>query len=333
VPAPPPRAAARTRRRGPVQRVRAWFVGRLPHSDTQVLGQGNIYILPTTAGWVFAATLLVLLVASINYQLNLGYVLTFLLAGSGLVSMHATHGTLRGLTLHLRPPAPSFAAAAASLEVVLTNPGAIRHGIGLRLEGAPDATAHVTFVPAHRGRHPVPVLRAETRFPLGLFRAWTVWRPASTLLAWPAPEDGAPPLPAALAAAGGIAQARTSSGGEVEGVRAYRRGDPLRLVAWKKAAQTLETGAGLVSRDTSAPARREVVLDWGATASGAARRDGAWGAEERLSRLAAWVLAAHRAGVAYRLALPGRDVAMADGDAHRRQALDALALWSAGRSA
>ena len=30
-------------------------------------------------------------VASINYQLNLGYVLTFLLAGSGVVSMHVTH--------------------------------------------------------------------------------------------------------------------------------------------------------------------------------------------------------------------------------------------------
>jgi len=48
-------------------------------------------------------TLLVMLVSSINYQLNLGYVLTFLLAGSGLVSIHLTHGTLRGLTLRLRP--------------------------------------------------------------------------------------------------------------------------------------------------------------------------------------------------------------------------------------
>ena len=31
--------------------------------------------------------------ASINYQLNLGYVLTFPLGGSGRVSMHLTHGT------------------------------------------------------------------------------------------------------------------------------------------------------------------------------------------------------------------------------------------------
>ena len=321
-------------------RVRAWLTSRLPRSDTQLLDQGNVYILPTKAGWVFAATLVVLLLASINYQLNLGYVLTFLLAGSGLVSMHATHGTLRGLTLHLKPPPPSFAGEAAPLEIVLTNPGAVRHGIGLRLDGAPEATiawldvpaggattAHVTFVPARRGLLDVPVLQAETRFPLGLFRAWTVWRPASTLLAWPAPEADAPPLPAALATAGGPSRSRTATGGEIEGVRAYRRGDALRLVAWKKAAQALETGAELVSRDTSASARRELTLAWATTAAG--RRDGPWGPEERLSRLAAWVLAAHRAGLAYALSLPGREVAMADGDPQRRSALDALALWAA----
>ena len=42
---------------------------------------------------MLAATLLVLLVASINYQLNLGYLLTFPLAGSALVGMHLCHGT------------------------------------------------------------------------------------------------------------------------------------------------------------------------------------------------------------------------------------------------
>jgi hypothetical protein len=45
-------------------------------------------------------------------------------------------------------------------------------------------------------------------------------------------------------------------------VRAYRRGDPLKLIAWKKAAQALETGAELVSRDTSTSSRHELWLDW-----------------------------------------------------------------------
>ena len=83
-------------------RLRAWWQSRLPLTDTLLLTQRNVYILPTRAGWMLAVTLLVLLVGSINYQLNLGYLLTFLLAGSAVAGMHMCHGTLRGLTLHLQ---------------------------------------------------------------------------------------------------------------------------------------------------------------------------------------------------------------------------------------
>jgi uncharacterized protein (DUF58 family) len=313
-------------------RVRAWLTSRLPRSDSQLLTQGNIYILPTRAGWMFALTLLVLLLASVNYQLNLGYVLTFLLAGSGIVSMHITHGTLRGLTLHLRPVAPAFAGTAAVLDLVMSSPTSARYGVGLRLLDAPrstlawtnvpaggQSTAHVSYVPSRRGLHDVPTLSAETRFPLGLFRAWTVWRPVARLLVYPEVEANAPALPAARPVAGGAAQARRSEGGEIEGVRAYRRGDPLKLIAWKKAAQALETGAELVSRDTSTSARHELWLDW-AACSGLAP-------EQRLSRLAAWTLAADRADANYGLRLPGAEIESGDGDAQRARCLEALALW------
>jgi hypothetical protein len=104
---------ARALQRGwtPQAWFRAWWQARLPLTDTWQLGQRNIYILPTRAGFTFAGTLLVMLLAAINYQLNLGYALTFLLAGAGLVSMHVTHGNLRGLTLHLRPTVPGLRAS------------------------------------------------------------------------------------------------------------------------------------------------------------------------------------------------------------------------------
>ena len=63
-------------------RIRRWFENRLPRSDSWVLTQRNLYILPTKAGWGFCVTLLVMLLASVNYQLNLGYALTFLLGGN-----------------------------------------------------------------------------------------------------------------------------------------------------------------------------------------------------------------------------------------------------------
>lgn len=315
------------------RRMQQWFEQRLTATDTLTLHQRNIYIVPTGAGLAFAAMLLLLLVASINDQLSLGYLLTFLLAGSGLTSMHATHNTLRGLTLHLRPVHPAYAGQAAVLELRITNPGQERYGIGLRLAGAEhvkDITwldvgalaqtpARLSFVTMHRGLHRIPTLRAETRFPLGLFRAWTIWRPAAQVLVYPRPEPDAPPLPAASALAGTAGSSRVSSGGEFDGVRAYQRGDPLKLVVWRKAAQALQVGGELVSRDTSAQVTHERWLDYAQCAG--------LDAEQRLSRLTAWLARAQELGIDHGLRLPGLELAPNQGELHQRECLRALALW------
>ena len=103
-------------------------------------------------------------------------------------------------------------------------------------------------------------------------------------------------------------------------MRGWRRGDSLRDVVWKKAATALATGGELISRErAAAAASAPLVLDW---------RDAAGlDAEARLSRLAAWVLAADRAGLVYGLALPGVTLAPDGGEGQRRAALEALALW------
>ena len=320
----------------PLAAVRAhidgWFVSRRPPSDIVELTQRNVYIVPSRAGWMLGVTLAVLLVASINYQLNLGYLLTFLLAGCVAVGMHVGHATLRGLSLHLLPPEAQHAGSAAVLRVVLHNARrSVRYGIGLSVRGSgqgawSDVPAQgsesvaIAFLPERRGLHPVPTLTAETRFPLGTFRIWTVWKPAAQLLVYPAPEVGPPPLPLGEALSGDAAAAasRTSLAGEYDGVRAYRRGDPLKLVVWKKAARAQAAGSNeLVSRDTQHAQRDELWLD----AQDANLPD----VEARMSRLCAWVLMADRLGLDYGLRVGGRTLKPSQGEAHRRACLEALA--------
>jgi uncharacterized protein (DUF58 family) len=309
------------------RRFQAWFESRIPARDTTTLTQRSVYIVPSRAGWMLALTLLVLLVASINYQLNLGYVLTFLLAGSALVGMHVCHGTLRGITMHLIAPDAYHAGVSVPLGIqISSDKRSVRYGIGMAVWGTghwswTDVPAQgstkvtVSFQAPKRGLHRVPTLTAETRFPLGTFRVWTVWRPAAEVLIYPAPETHPPPLPAGEPRSGGAATSHAQDTGEFDGVRPYRRGDPLKTVVWKKVAKADE----LVSRDTQQVQRFELWLDLAKT--------GAPAIEQQLSRLCAWVLLADRLGSPYGLRLGNTEIAPATGEAHKRACLQALALY------
>ncbi|MEJ6005146.1 DUF58 domain-containing protein [Paucibacter sp. AS339] len=318
-------------------RWQAWWASRHPRSDTHLMGQRNIYIVPSRPGLAFCATLLVLLLASINDQLSLGFMLTFLLTGAGLASMHSTHGNLRGLSLDLKSPAAVFAGDDVQLELRLHNAGAARFGIGVHVIGQPRSEIAWTDVPAlghallrvrypagKRGHHALPVLQIVTRFPLGLFRAWSVWRPASQVWVYPQPEQPAPPFPplpanpSEDADTGHALASAPQQGQDFEGVRAYRRGDSMRQVLWKKAALSLEQGGNLWVRETQAPVARTLWFD---------RRDCQGLSDEaRLSRLCAWVLAAEQLQARYGLRLAGAEWAPDLGPAHRQLCLEQLSL-------
>lgn len=329
---------------GPIGALRArwehYWQTRHPRRERVLLTQRNVYILPTRPGWLFAITLVVLLIASINYQLNLGYLLTFLLAGCGAVSMHMTHRDLRGLSLHMRPPASVHAGDTLWMEVLLDNPDArLRYGVGLYTGRAPKAAEHgqrlvwtdvpagsasvvrLGFTAAQRGWVEMPRVTVLTRFPFGLFQAWSIWYPSARALVYPQAEVPAPPLPPNTLTPSPHPHRATAAQGELDGVRDYQRGDALRQIAWKKSSRTIETTGSLVSRDRDARQRPQWWLDW-QHAGGAGGMSG----EQRLSRLTAWVLLADRSGAAYGLRLPHIELQPDSGDAHRQRCLEALAL-------
>jgi uncharacterized protein (DUF58 family) len=317
------------------QRWQAFSEARAPRRDTQTFTQRNVYIVPSRGGLGFAVVVIVLLLAAINEQLNLGYALAFLLGGVGLAGMSRSHGNVRGLTLTLGHQAGSHAGQALQIEVQLST-GVKRQGsfsLMLNAQGQTpvwsDAPAgqmqslSVSLPAAPRGWHTVPRLRLLSRYPLGLFTVWGYWRPAQKLLIWPALEADAPPWPEL--GTGDVQQAsqRLVPNSDDAQLREWQRGDNLRQVAWKKSATRMASGLPPVSREGAQSVRQERWVDWADTQGLAL--------EARLSRLATWLVQAEQEALhttqAYGLRMPGHELPCHQGPEHLKACLDLLATW------
>lgn len=311
-----------------------WATRKKTTSTMHTLVQRQLYVLPSKAGCMLGATLLVLLMASINFQLNLGYALTFLIAGSALSSLWMGYRNIYGLQLQLGALRPTFQGDSVTVPVLLHTAQGQRHGIALAMHRAPGPLAWVHtdiapsqntsielgWVPQQRGWHPVPGIVIESRYPLGVFRIWSHWQPEAQALVYPAPEVPPPAVHFADAPDTGHAPAHSAGMAEHDGVRSYQRGDALRSVVWKKTATALATGSGdLVVRNGQQPQTPSLWLD--------ARTTGLADPEAQIARLTAWVLHAHAQQWRWGLRLPsGRSIAPATGEAHWHDCLAALAV-------
>ena len=94
-----------------------------PEAGTVYLSQRRVYILPSRQGLTFSLSLLVMLIGSINYNLSLGYLLTFLLAGVGIVSILHTFRNLAYLYISPGRAEPVFAGGEAHFQLHIENRG------------------------------------------------------------------------------------------------------------------------------------------------------------------------------------------------------------------
>jgi uncharacterized protein (DUF58 family) len=278
-----------------------------PESGTIVLSHRRVYIVPARIGFIFGITLVILLIGSINYAISLGFALTFLLAGVGVAGMVHTVRNLGRLYLENDARFERIAVLARHLG----------GGTQQVFDVPAQAIAEVVLAApaAKRGWLPLGRVMLETRFPVGLFRAWSYVEPEARGLVYPQPESS--PLPA-LAADASAGQARASAPGndDFSGLRVYQRSDSPRHVAWKAVARTEE----MLTKQFHGEAAAQLWLDWASLAP-------SLDVETRLSRLTGWVLAAEASGALYGLRLPGTEIAPNRGDAHCATCLQTLALY------
>lgn len=295
------------------------------------LSQRRIFILPTRAGLLFAAALLAMLTGAINYNLALGHALVFLLVGLALTGMVHAFRNLHGLRIAPGRCVPVFAGEVAYFPLHLSNDRNTPR-LALDLRAGDESRSVTAAVAAHglseiavpvasvrRGWLDLPRTRLATRYPLGLFVAWSYLQPAMRCLIYPQPLATPLPMPQATNRSGD----HQGDGGQEDfsGFRERQPADSPRHVAWKASARDAGQRPLLV-KQFAGGAQSELQLDWALTPDAAAP-------ETRIAILAGWVLAADEEGACYGLRLPGDEIAPDSGEAHRHRCLETLALFPA----
>jgi len=306
------------------------FQLRGPEPGVIVLVQRRVFILPTRQGLVYGAVLLLMLAGSINYNLSLGFVLTFLLGALAINAMIYTFRNLANLRVSGGRARPVYAGDTARFTVNLENRGeAERYSIGLThdrrssefvdVPAGATAAVHAGIRAPRRGVLRPGRLTLFTRFPLGLYYAWAYLELDMHCIVYPRPAPPGLPLPPATTSAG-EGSVRGQGHEDFAGLRQYHQGDSPRHVAWKVAARD----QGLFTKQFAGRADTELWLEW-------QHLPRPLGTEEKLSQLARWVLDAHASGLSFGLRLPGKTVAIGTGDVQRDGCLEALALWEIGQ--
>jgi uncharacterized protein (DUF58 family) len=295
-----------------------------PEPGRIVLTQRRIFLLPTRAGLAFAVALGVMLLASINYNLSLGYLITFLLGGLGVVAILHGFRNLVGLAILPGKSEPVFAGGLARFDLILGNEreqarpalsAHLRDTLPVTVDLAPGEQVPVmlSLAATHRGWLRPGRVTLATRYPLGLIRAWSYVEPDMRCLVYPCPESDPPPLP--LGGGGGVAGGRAGEGTEdFLGLRPYRFPDSPRRIAWK----SLAGEGGLMVKQFSGAEDVVPWLDWRGLPAGMDR-------EARLSRLTAWLLQARQQCLPCGLSLPGFERPPAADEGHFLACLQALA--------
>ncbi len=289
----------------------------------------RIYILPSKRGWMFIFSLMIMLVASMNYAINLGFALCFLLTGMLSSSLLATYRNLAGLSVENVNTDTAFAGESLSFRLQLRNPdNRERAGIKVKTDGGQYDIIHISprakvtaelEIPAkRRGWRRLGRLTLSSDYPLGLWSGWSYFHTPCSGLIYPAPEKKPPPLPKSKFEPGQDNQAELASGNEeIIGLKAYQPGEPISRIAWKAVAR----GQGWFSKEF-------------ADECGSVNRCFAFAdtanlntMEARLSRLTSWILQAEGEGADYALQLPDFQSAYSRGGKHRNSLLKKLALF------
>ena len=172
----------------------------------------------------------------------------------------------------------------------------------------------LTLQAINRGQLKLSDVSIHSRYPLGLFHAWTYAQPDMVCLVYPRPaEQGEPPSEATYNRSD--AGDRGVGADDFVGLRSFRQGDSPRHIDWKAMARE----RGLHTKQFGGDRSEQISLDWDLLSDP--------DPEVRLSQLCRFILLAHDRQLAYGLKLPGTSTPIGLDEAHKHNCLSSLARF------
>lgn len=303
-----------------------WSDQRMPTGDSVVLNHRSTYVLPTSSGFVLAGIILLMMIGATNYQNNLVFLLTFLLAGIGLVCIIFTVKNVQGIRLSLEKMDEFFVAKKNTLNIGLQsqiNKAHFSIAIGkdkkslflCDINASGKTQIKLPISNLKRGYQSVPKLMITSQFPLGWLKTWAYFSFSKELLVYPEPIE-----PPHVDQEHGVnienkLGKETKGVDDLQGLKDYQLGENLSRVDWKAYAR----GAGLLTKDFSSFQEKQCCFSW--------QDYPQMPIETILSYLTFQVLVAAKNDISYSLVLPNKILPFDSGKGHRLNCLKHLALF------
>ena len=280
---------------------------------------------PTRYGWLFVVALLGMLMGSINYNNNLGFLFTFLLGSMLLVSLVHSYRNIQGIVVDEIQALPVFETQDAIFELKLRSLPRQRLAVRFSLDDSeealvdriPGSCARVSVaLPARkRGRVSPRELHILSEYPFGLFDFHTTCQIFTDCLVYPKP------VPVQKLSMQDLLQAHSAEGvaresvEDFKGLRTFQNGDATQHIFWK----AFSKGQGLMVKEFMGSASPCFCFSW--------EKIKPDHVEKKLSMLCGMVLKAHGLKLKYGISLPGHLITPDKGEHHKHACLRALALF------
>ncbi len=265
-----------------------------------------------------------MLFVSINYNNNLGFLLTFLLGSILFMSIFHTARNMYGIhVLHISA-APVHVGNHIKLVLKVKSPDRPKYSLCFKFKTSDDIytnlesgiteTVSVTLKAKKRGYYNPWPLKISTRYPLGLFYSWTNYTTSHSFLIYPKPLEYSNLKDFTDGSDTGINGNPGPGTDDFKGFRKFKPGEPVKHISWKKSPM----GKGLLIKEFEGYEVHSPIFNWDQIKTK--------NKEKKISYLCHLVLIAQKKKISFGLDLPGINIESGMGKAHTHNCLKALSL-------